>query len=104
MSDEKKTTGGKGYSTLQGQAADAPMDAAQSGRRRETKNVDTQQKPRHQHVLPDILGKQLRAAYGELLSTPVPDAINDLIKQLEAKEAAISKSKAAKPQDEENGE
>ncbi len=38
-------------------------------------------------VLPGILGKQLRAAYGELLNTPVPDRINDLIKQLQQREA-----------------
>lgn len=44
-------------------------------------------RPRHQHVLPGILGKQLRAAYGELLNAPVPDSITDLIKQLENQEA-----------------
>src|SRR5262245_43406021 len=106
MSDEKKTTWGKGYSTLQGQAASAPGQAAQSSPRDEAKeaDVDAQQKPaRNQHVLPDILGKQLRAAYGELLSAPVPDAINDLIKQLEAKETAIAKSTANKPRDGESG-
>jgi len=42
---------------------------------------------RNQDVLPGILGKQLRAAYGELLNSPVPDRITDLIKQLEDKEA-----------------
>jgi hypothetical protein len=35
-------------------------------------------------VLPGILGKQLRAAYGELLNTPLPDAIAELIKKLES--------------------
>ena len=30
---------------------------------------------RGQEVLPGILGKQLRAAYGELLNAPVPDAL-----------------------------
>ena len=39
-----------------------------------------------QDVLPGILGKQLRAAYGELLNTPVPDVFTDLIKRLESKE------------------
>lgn len=48
-------------------------------------------------VLPGILGKQLRAAYGELLNTPVPDRINDLIKQLQQREAAA----ASKSSDEE---
>ena len=42
---------------------------------------------RNQDVLPGILGKQLRAAYGELLNSPVPHRITDLIKQLEGKEA-----------------
>ncbi|HET6321874.1 MAG TPA: NepR family anti-sigma factor [Hyphomicrobium sp.] len=42
---------------------------------------------RNQDVLPGILGKQLRAAYGELLNSPVPNRITDLIKQLEGKEA-----------------
>ena len=43
---------------------------------------------RGQEALPGILGKQLRAAYGELLNAPVPDAITDLIKRLESQEAA----------------
>jgi Anti-sigma factor NepR len=37
-------------------------------------------------VLPGILGKQLKAAYSELLNAPVPDAITQLIKELERKE------------------
>jgi hypothetical protein len=37
--------------------------------------------------LQGILGKQLRAAYGELLNTPVPDKINDLINQLKDAES-----------------
>jgi len=40
-----------------------------------------------QAVIPGILGKQLRAAYGELLNAPVPDRINDLIKKLQHKES-----------------
>jgi len=51
------------------------------------KEVAKGARARNQDVLPGILGKQLRAAYGELLSSPVPDRINDLIKQLEGKEA-----------------
>ena len=58
-------------------------------------------RPRHrgQEVLPGILGKQLKAAYGELLNAPVPDAITELIKQLEDKEpspAAGSRQAAAR--------
>ena len=44
-----------------------------------------------------ILGKQLRAAYGELLSSPVPDAFNELIKRLEAQEPSNDKAAADKP-------
>jgi hypothetical protein len=47
---------------------------------------------RDQNVLPGILGKQLRAAYGELLNAPVPDAITDLIKRLENQEAEASEA------------
>jgi hypothetical protein len=39
-----------------------------------------------QDVLPGILGKQLKAAYGELLNAPIPDAFTDLIKRLEDQE------------------
>ena len=47
---------------------------------------------RGQEALPGILGRQLRAAYGELLNAPVPDAITDLIKRLENQEAAAPKT------------
>ena len=50
---------------------------------------------RNQDVLPEILGKQLRAAYGELLSSPVPDAFNELIKRLESQEPRADKAAAA---------
>jgi hypothetical protein len=58
---------------------------------------------RGQEALPGILGKQLRAAYGELLNAPVPDAITDLIKRLEAQEAAAPEA-PAKPLREEQGQ
>jgi hypothetical protein len=45
-----------------------------------------------QSVLPDILGKQLRTAYSELLNDPVPDRFNDLIKKLEHREAEEAQS------------
>lgn len=76
-------------------AATRPADAA-DGREQgpdDTAKMDATEDPakhprtRSQDVLPGILGKQLRAAYGELLSSPVPDRITDLIKQLEGKEA-----------------
>jgi Anti-sigma factor NepR len=60
---------------------------------------------RGQEALPGILGKQLRAAYGELLNAPVPDAINDLIKRLESQETGGAKAPSAdgKPRREEQG-
>jgi len=58
---------------------------------------------RAQGALPGILGKQLRAAYGELLSAPIPDAITDLIKRLESQEAEASKPPQKKPRREEQG-
>jgi Anti-sigma factor NepR len=59
---------------------------------------------RNQDVLPGILGKQLRAAYSELLNAPVPDAITQLVKQLESKEPAARPQKADKPRREESGQ
>ncbi len=58
---------------------------------------------RGQEALPGILGRQLRAAYGELLNAPVPDAITDLIKRLENQEAGASKTEE-KPRREEQGQ
>jgi hypothetical protein len=74
MSEEKKTSEAK------------PFDAAARG----TGAGDGSDRPRarNQDVLPGILGKQLRAAYGELLNAPVPDAITDLVKRLESQPAA----------------
>ena len=63
------------------------LPAANSGRPR----------GRTQDVLPEILGKQLRAAYGELLSSPVPDAFNELIKRLESQEPRADKAATDKP-------
>jgi hypothetical protein len=64
---------------------------------KETEISPGSKRARGQTVLPGILGKQLRAAYGELLSAPVPDRFNDLIKQLQRQEADIP----AKPHGEE---
>jgi hypothetical protein len=63
----------------------------------------TKRKPgkRAQDALPGILGKQLRAAYGELLSSPIPDAIADLIKRLESAETDDSSAPQKKPRREE---
>jgi hypothetical protein len=59
---------------------------------------------RNQDVLPGILGKQLRAAYGELLNAPVPDAFTDLIKRLESKEPGASPPPGKPGRDEESGQ
>jgi len=57
-----------------------------------------------QDVLPGILGKQLKAAYGELLNTPIPDAFAELIKRLEGQESAERPAAPAKSRREENGQ
>jgi hypothetical protein len=59
---------------------------------------------RAQDALPGILGKQLRAAYGELLSAPIPDAITDLVKRLERQEAEASTTPPKKQLREEQGQ
>ena len=107
MSEEKKASWGKAYDAntpqeptqaappTEGGAAPDPgtVAAANAGA-----DADDRRAP-HQHVLPGILGKQLRAAYGELLNAPVPDAISDLIKKLES--AQPGKPAANKAADEE---
>jgi hypothetical protein len=54
-----------------------------------------------QDVLPGILGKQLKAAYGELLNTPIPDAFTDLIKRLESKEPTDRPTKSRREESDE---
>lgn len=107
MSEEKKTSWGKAYDASAPQElkqAVPPVEAA-AGAARDTvegaadDGADNEaRRARHQHVLPGILGKQLRAAYGELLNAPVPDAISDLIKKLES--AQPGKPAATKAGDE----
>jgi hypothetical protein len=70
---------------------------------KETAAQKDRPRQRGQNVLPGILGKQLRAAYGELLNAPVPDAITDLIRRLESQEAAPSEP-PKKPRREEQGQ
>jgi hypothetical protein len=92
MSEEKKAYVSAAYG-----AAEAKQGAGDSGQA-PTSNPSADgaelqdgQRQRGQAVLPGILGKQLRTAYGELLNAPVPDRINDLIKQLQSKEAGAAK-------------
>lgn len=104
MSDEKKTSWGKAYDAS---ASQEPKQVAPPAEGAAAPNPDSAdegadgRRARHQHVLPGILGKQLRAAYGELLNAPVPDAISDLIKKLES--AQPGKPAANKAGDEEGG-
>jgi hypothetical protein len=58
---------------------------------------------RNHDVLPEILGKQLRAAYGELLSSPVPEAFDELIKRLESQEPRAERAATDKPARSEEG-
>jgi hypothetical protein len=55
-----------------------------------------------QDVLPGILGKQLKAAYGDLLNAPIPDAFTELIKRLESQEPTDRQAKPDKPRREES--
>ena len=107
MSEEKKTSWGKAYdanSPQEPKQAAPPADSAAAPAPDPVVAADGDadaegRRARAQHVLPGILGKQLRAAYGELLNTPVPDAISDLIKKLES--AQPGKPAANKAGDEE---
>ena len=62
---------------------------------------DARRRAPDQDVLPGILGKQLKAAYGELLNAPIPDEFTDLIKRLENKEPIERSKKSGR---EESGE
>ena len=102
MSDEKKTSWGKANEQTAPQdtihaapssAGAAAVNVESMANRNDGNDADAR-RGRNQNVLPDILGKQLRAAYGELLSAPVPDAIADLIKKLETAQPG---KPAAKP-------
>ena len=105
MSEEKKTSWGKAYGAAipqepQRAAAPAPADDAAeptTGRSAKTTADAAGQsggRGSNQQALQGILGKQLRAAYGELLNAPVPDRINDLINQLKDAEARQGTEKA----------
>jgi Anti-sigma factor NepR len=62
----------------------------------------TRKRAPDQDVLPGILGKQLKAAYSELLNTPIPDAFSELIKRLESQEPAERLAASEKPRREES--
>lgn len=112
MSADKKTPGGRNQDDGASLAHEDTMqaDGASSGTSKmadSTINTGTNSskqalrpRPQDQDVLPGILGKQLRAAYGELLNAPLPDQFTELIKRLESKEAGSGPS--GKPPGEEN--
>jgi len=107
MSEEKKAYVGSVY-VAGAQEPKATVVAADGGagstgsKTAADKNGDSEgpQRARNPSVLPGILGKQLRAAYGELLNSPVPDRFNDLIKQLQRRESGEAAA-AQTPRDEE---
>jgi hypothetical protein len=95
MSEEKKAYSSAAYGADEPKHA-APTGggkppAASAGGEDPDAPVDGE-RPQGQGVLPGILGKQLRAAYGELLNSPVPDRFNDLLKKLQQSEASAAKS------------
>ena len=97
MSEDEKVRGGQPCASEQPTEA----QALRSNVNKSQENISPEDggvagKARNQDVLPGILGKQLRAAYSELLNAPVPDAIADLIEQLKNKEPA---ARGAAPKD-----
>ena len=92
MSDEKKTSWGIAPDADAGQDMKKPVPSSAGAAAAHVDSLAAEddgteadgRRGRNQHVLPGILGKQLRAAYGELLNTPIPDAIAELIKKLES--------------------
>ncbi len=90
MSEEKKAYAGAAYAGSEVKPASVEGGAPPPAGEAATDSPEGAARPRGQAVLPGILGKQLRTAYGELLNAPVPDRFNDLIKELQQKEAAAA--------------
>lgn len=89
MSQEKKALVETAYGAAAAEAGQAGAEGGEPGSNKAagaSGEDDAARRGRTPSVLPGILGKQLRAAYGELLNAPVPDRFNDLIKQLERQE------------------
>jgi hypothetical protein len=115
MSADKKGPGGKEYDESQRRERgptgpdDSPSAKVSDNAAREMKNdgqsdqASGRTRARNQDVLPGILGKQLRAAYGELLNAPVPDAFTDLIKRLESKDPGAGPPSGKSDREEESG-
>ncbi len=107
MSNEKKARVG-GYelsaAPAASQAESGPVGDAGTPAPDLMAAADSRPRGRSQQVLPGILGRQLRAAYGELLNTPVPERISELVRKLEGAQPAKPASgepEASAPGDEE---
>lgn len=108
MSDEKKTSWGIAPDAGAPQDMKKPVPSSAGAAAASVDSMADQddgneadgRRGRNQHVLPGILGKQLRTAYSELLNTPIPDSIADLIKKLES--AQPEKPAAKRAADEES--
>lgn len=113
MSADKKVPGDKSHAQL-GQDSSASNQIQQAGGGTDdatTKHMTDEKtaqpgqdrpRARNQDVLPEILGKQLRAAYGELLNTPVPDVFTDLVQRLRRQESGGEAAKSQTPRREES--
>jgi len=104
MSEDKKAPGAKPRKLSAEAAGSASDNVNKPTNCEKTSQVRGQSRARNQDVLPGILGKQLRAAYSELLNAPVPDAITQLIKELESKDPAARPKTADKDGGEESGQ
>jgi hypothetical protein len=100
MSEEKKPRAGDVQAAQQQQPQSLRIDVKNSP---ENEKIEPS-RARNQDVLPGILGKQLRSAYGELLNAPVPDAITSLIEQLKSSEPNKADGSSKKPDGEESGQ
>lgn len=103
MSEDKKDIGSESAAKLAGTTEAARDKAAMNEGSKLSDKAPGAPRARSQDILPGILGKQLKAAYGELLNAPVPDAITDLINQLKSKEAGAAAA-PDKPRGEEDGQ
>jgi len=92
----------RGAATKAQKSGQADKNIATDG---QTRQASQRPRARNQDVLPEILGKQLRAAYGELLSAPVPDTFTSLIERLKSQEPdAPRPAKSGEPPSEEDGQ
>lgn len=104
MPDDKKVPGGRLPKVSAGATGSRSDNVSRPTNNEGVDRARGQTRARNQDVLPGILGKQLKAAYSELLNAPVPDAITQLIKELESKQTAARPKNPDKDGREENGQ